>query len=177
MTILRIVAVILTLAGWSSPSWARPQPAGLHPDCGVRFPCEVPTAQEAHRRVISAPAFPSYRRTPENEPAPQSPVVVASSGVVEHPEGCPRRAFCACGASVRVFGRSIPSLWPAVAWYRFPRAEPAPGRAAVRPHHVFVLERQIRGNVWMVYDANSGRHLTRIHARSIAGYVIVNPRS
>jgi hypothetical protein len=27
----------------------------------------------------------------------------------------------------------------------------------------------------MVFDANSGRGRTRIHARSIAGYVIVQP--
>ncbi len=64
-----------------------------------------------------------------------------------------------------------------VARFRFPRAMPAPGMAAVRQHHVFVLEQHLGGETWLAYDANSGRHLTRIHARSIAGYVIVNPRS
>lgn len=47
--------------------------------------------------------------------------------------------------------------------------------AAVRRHHVFVLERQVEGDRWLAYDANSGRHLTRLHVRSIAGYTIVNP--
>jgi len=48
---------------------------------------------------------------------------------------------------------------------------------AVRRHHVFVLEHHISGDQWLTYDANSGRHLTRVHVRSIAGYTIVNPRS
>lgn len=96
--------------------------------------------------------------------------------VVSHPAGCPRRAFCGCGASVRVFGRPVRSLWLAANWFRFPRTSPAPGTVAVRRHHVFVLERHIRGSTWMVYDANSGRHRTRVHPRSIAGWAIVDPR-
>jgi hypothetical protein len=47
--------------------------------------------------------------------------------------------------------------------------------AAARAHHVMVLESHISGDVWMVYDANSGGGATRIHPRSIAGYVIVDP--
>jgi hypothetical protein len=46
---------------------------------------------------------------------------------------------------------------------------------AVRRHHVFVLEARLGRGVWRVYDANSGHHLTRVHARSIAGFAIVNP--
>lgn len=95
--------------------------------------------------------------------------------VVEHPKGCPKRAFCGCGAAVKVFGKPIRSLWLARAWYRFPRSRPAPGRVAVRRHHVFVLLDHISGSTWRVYDANSGRRLTRIHARSIAGWTIVDP--
>ena len=101
----------------------------------------------------------------------------ASAGVVSHPYGCPSRAFCGCGAAVRIFGHPIRSLWLAANWFRFPRAAPAPGMAAVRRHHVFVLEQHLSGNVWEVYDANSGGHATRIHARSIAGYAIVNPHT
>ena len=100
-----------------------------------------------------------------------------SGGIVAHPEGCPWRQFCGCGASIRVFGRSIRSLWLAAAWFKFPRATPAPGMAAVRNHHVMVLESHVSGDVWTVYDANSGGHQTRVHQRSIAGYVIVNPRA
>lgn len=100
----------------------------------------------------------------------------AASQVVSHPSGCPARAFCGCGAAVRVFGRPIRDLWLAANWLRFPRAAPAPGMVAARRGHVFVLETHIGGNTWQVFDANSGGHRTRIHARSIAGFAIVNPR-
>ena len=66
-------------------------------------------------------------------------------------------------------------LWLARAWYRFPRAAPAPGMVAVRRHHVFVLEQHIAGGIWLAFDANSGRHATRLHPRSIGGFVIVDP--
>ena len=97
--------------------------------------------------------------------------------IVAHPSGCPSRAFCGCGAAVRVFGRPIRELWLARNWFKFPRTSPASGMVAVRRHHVFVLEAHLGGNVWQVFDANSGGHATRIHARSIEGYVIVNPRA
>ena len=97
--------------------------------------------------------------------------------LVSHPEGCPRSAFCGCGAAVRIFGRPVRELWLAANWYKFPRTSPAPGTVGVRRHHVFVLESHIGGDVWRVYDANSGGHATRIHARSISGYTIVNPRA
>ena len=103
--------------------------------------------------------------------------IQAVAEVVAHPEGCPSRAFCGCGAAVRVFGHSIRELWLAANWFKFPRAAPAPGMVAVRRHHVMVLEADLGGGVWKVYDANSGRHLTRVHARSIAGYAVVNPRA
>jgi len=98
-----------------------------------------------------------------------------SAVIVSHPAGCPARAFCGCGAAVRIFGRPVRELWLAANWFRFPRSSPAPGRVAVRRHHVFVLEADLGGGLWRVYDANSGGHQTRIHARSIAGYTIVNP--
>src|SRR5712671_790797 len=96
------------------------------------------------------------------------------SGVVEHPSGCPHRAFCGCGAAVHLFGSPIRALWLAANWFKFPQTAPAPRMAAVRRHHVFILERQINGNMWEVYDANSGHHTTRIHVKSISGYRIVN---
>jgi hypothetical protein len=98
-----------------------------------------------------------------------------SGAIVAHPSGCPRRAFCGCGAAVHVFGQPIRELWLAANWFRFPRAAPGAGMVAVRRHHVFVLEADLGGGVWRVYDANSGRHVTRIHARSIAGFTVVNP--
>jgi len=96
--------------------------------------------------------------------------------IVAHPAGCPARAFCGCGASIEVFGRSIRELWLASAWFKFPRTSPAPGMAAVRRHHVFVIREVIGGNMVLAYDANSGGRQTRIHARSLAGYTVVNPR-
>ena len=90
------------------------------------------------------------------------------------PSGCPN-AFCGCEASLYKFGRIVPELNLAANWRRFPRATPAPGMAAVTSGHVMILEQQVAGNVWYVHDGNSGGHLTREHARSIAGYTIVDP--
>ena len=99
----------------------------------------------------------------------------ASAEVVGHPAGCPRRLFCGCGAAVEVFGKPIRDLWLASNWFKFPRTVPAPGMVAVRRGHVFVLRAQTEKGTWIVYDANSGRGLTRVHERSLSGYRIVNP--
>ena len=66
------------------------------------------------------------------------------------------------------------ALWLAAAWFKFPRAAPGAGMVAVRRHHVFVLEQHFGGSAWLAYDANSGGHVSRIHARSIDGYTIVD---
>ena len=96
--------------------------------------------------------------------------------VLPHPAGCPRIAFCGCGAAIEIFGRPVRRLWLAANWFRFPRAEPGPGMAAVRQHHVMVIRRYLGGGRALVYDANSGGHRTRVHIRSLAGYRIVNPK-
>lgn len=109
-------------------------------------------------------------------PAPRS--LAAERGEVTylpHPAGCPRRAFCGCGAAVEFFGRPVRELWLARNWFRFPRALAAPGMAAVRRGHVFKLESHVSGDLWWVIDHNSGGHRSRRHVRSIRGYVIVNP--
>lgn len=90
------------------------------------------------------------------------------------PAGCPSR-FCGCGASIHLFGRIIPTLNLAANWLRFPRAAPAPQMVAARRGHVFVLKQHIAGATWLVHDSNSGGRRTRVHPRSISGYVIVNP--
>lgn len=97
--------------------------------------------------------------------------------ITSHPMGCPHRAFCGCGASVAVFGHPVRSLYLASAWFKFPHTSPQSGAVAVRRGHVFVLKQHIEGNIWMVYDANSGGNQTRIHERSITGYTIVMPTS
>jgi hypothetical protein len=97
--------------------------------------------------------------------------------IVSHPYGCPRTAFCGCGSSVEVFGHPVKSLYRAAAWFKFPRAAPAPGMAAVRNHHVMIIKALDGNGNAVVYDPNSGGHQTRIHIRSLAGYRIVNPHS
>jgi hypothetical protein len=75
-----------------------------------------------------------------------------------------------------LFGKIDPYLNLAANWLRrFPRTSPAPGMAAARPGHVFVLVSHVEGNDWLVHDGNSGGGLTRRHVRSIAGYRIVDP--
>lgn len=106
-----------------------------------------------------------------------SPRVAYEDGTVigGRPAGCPYR-FCGCEASLYLFGRIIPELNLAANWKRkFPRAEPAPGMAAARSGHVFVLLSHVEGSEWLVHDGNSGGGKTRVHVRSLRGYVIVNP--
>jgi hypothetical protein len=97
--------------------------------------------------------------------------------IVAHPAGCPRMAFCGCGAAVRLFGAPIRSLWRAANWLRFAPAAPGPDMAAVRAHHVMVILAYHGNGTATVYDANSGGHRTRVHERSLAGYRVVNPRA
>jgi len=100
-----------------------------------------------------------------------------SGTIVSHPAGCPARAFCGCGAALEVFGRHVRSLWLAANWFKFPRTSPAPGMVAVRKHHVFVIRQVLSGNTVLAYDANSGGRKTRIHVRSLSGFVVVNPHA
>jgi hypothetical protein len=124
--------------------------------------------------VPQADARPKHRHVPQG----LQRVMAEGAGRVVggRPAGCPR-AFCGCGASLYLFGKIVPALNLAANWLRFPRAEPAPGMVAARKHHVFVLVRHIRGPIWWAHDSNSGRHRTRVHPRSIAGFVIVDPRA
>ena len=99
-----------------------------------------------------------------------------SSGVIGgRPSGCPH-AYCGCEASRFVFGVIKADLNLAANWIRkFSRTSPAPGMAAARNHHVFVLISHVGGSNWLVHDGNSGHGLTREHVRSISGYIVVNP--
>jgi hypothetical protein len=102
------------------------------------------------------------------------------------PAGCPR-AYCGCGlrkwlAARGLSGMSDIRLNLADNWRRlFPRTHARPGAVAVRNRrvrgygHVVYLIAHVRGNVWRVRDYNSGRGLSRIHNRSVAGYSFVSP--
>lgn len=102
-------------------------------------------------------------------------VALGPSTELAHPAGCPSTAFCGCGASIEVFGHSVRDLWLAANWFRFPRAEPAPGMVAVRSHHVMVIRSVVGPGTAVVFDANSGHHRTQVHTVSLAGYSIRNP--
>lgn len=158
-TVLVLVASLFIVLS-SSASIARPLQIT---ECNVTMPCDFSASQMPKRAN-------SYRNAMASTDAARGQVVGG------RPAGCPR-SFCGCGASLRVFGRIVPGLNLAANWLRFPRTAPAPGMVAARRGHVFVLERHIESDTWMAYDANSGRHATRIHARSIRGYTIVNPRT
>jgi len=121
---------------------------------------------------------------PLAEPGSVEPLSVAGGALREaakviggRPAGCPHR-FCGCALSLHLFGKIVtaPNLNQAVTWARvFPRTHAAPGMVAARSGHVFKLLAHVRGSVWRVWDANSGRGRIRIHDRSIVGYSIVNP--
>lgn len=126
-------------------------------------------------RIHVAEAEPSFFSWFGGFEAATEATVDAASRYLPHPSGCPRRAFCGCGAAQEVGRAGDRSLWLARNWFKFSRAPAAPGMAAVRSHHVFVLREHLHGSVWLTADYNSGHHLSRLHPRSIAGYAIVNP--
>lgn len=151
-----------------------------HPDCNVKFPCEGVVASSRGEMIARKVGLGAAQKIYKPRAAAISHVRVAAlpaSRLEPHPSGCPSRAFCGCGAAVRVFGSPVRSLWLAANWFSFPRTAPGAGMVAVRRHHVFVLEAHLEGGTWLAYDANSGGHATRIHARSIRGYTIVNPHA
>lgn len=180
---MKYLASLLVLLAMASPAQARHRVAATPAPCTFFCFFQPAPAQPVVRvhhfkrrsARVSLPVNSADRRPNER---PERRSASDLSEIVAHPPGCPHRAFCGCGAAVRVFGSPVRSLWLAANWYRFPRSSPAPGTVAIRSggHHVMVLEVDLGGGIWQVYDANSGGHATRIHARSIAGYTIVSPR-
>lgn len=179
---------------------AEARPRGVtyaHPDCNVLWPCAGVTGHPRGERIAKQVGFGAARKiyqpraerkaVTRHATAAPAPVKTAhlppAAKIVEHPDGCPRRLFCGCGAAERLktmWGIVVEKpreLWLASNWYRFPRSPPAPGTVAVRRHHVYVIEAVLGNGTVVAYDANSGRGLTRIHVRSLAGYTVVNPRS
>ncbi|BEV44754.1 hypothetical protein [Afipia carboxidovorans] len=199
---IAVTAAALALVCLSLPAEARPRHMAHHryaPECNVSMPCEgvsgvrkFRTAQatdlthgfvllrenpaidprEARRRARGQAL---YNAMPFGMPTDRAGRALPASQVIGgRPAGCPHR-FCGCGASLHLFGKIIPRLNLAANWLRFPRAAPAPNMAAARRGHVMVLKRHLHGSVWLVHDSNSGGGKTRLHARSIAGFVIVDP--
>ncbi|MEY9360270.1 hypothetical protein ABH994_002991 [Bradyrhizobium yuanmingense] len=189
----RVFSACVFVALGSVASEARPYRIHQAPECNVTMPCDFSYSQTRRERaarpslasrssLISRPTLQAYRSTQltvTDAGSTTTPAAVSGAHgtriVGGRPAGCPS-SFCGCGAALRVFGRIVPELNLASNWLRFPRTSPAPGMVAARRGHVFVLEQHLGGDVWMAYDANSGGRATRIHARSLRGYTIVNPR-
>ena len=168
----QVISACCFVAITSLNSDARPYRIERASECNVTMPCDFSSTSQALNQR------PELRRSLRTHRIEQAAVLDTSARdriVGGRPAGCPT-AFCGCGAALRVFGRIVPELNLAANWLRFPRTSPAPGMVAARRGHVFVLEQHIGGDVWMAYDANSGGHATRIHARSLRGYIVVNPR-
>lgn len=162
------ILAVAVLCALTINAEARKRTVVADPGCNVIFPCAGVEPSPRGERIAKQVGFGAAQKVYKPR---------ADATIVPHPSGCPSRAFCACGAAVRLLGAPIRSLWPAVAWFRFPRAAPAPNMAGVRPHHVVALISHVSGSRWMVYDANSGGHATRIHEVDISRYTIVNPHS
>jgi hypothetical protein len=162
----------------SNASGARPsRPSVNVSECNVTMPCDFSGSQIRRGRIASYPQ--EQQGVAQRAISHRNAMAEVTGGraqvVGARPAGCPR-SFCGCGASIRVFGHIVPGLNLAANWLRFPRTSPAPGMVAARRGHVFVLEQHVEGDTWMAYDANSGGRATRIHARSLRGYTVVNPR-
>ena len=166
------VALVLIIVGATASEARRLTPTQA-PECNVTMPCDFSLSQPhqvSNSRRSPVLTVASARMSYAGATVDKGQVIGS------RPAGCPR-AFCGCGASLKVFGRIVPELNLASNWLRFPRTTPAPGMVAARHGHVFVLEQHVSGDVWMAYDANSGGRATRIHARSLRGYAVVNPRA
>ncbi|MCK1654487.1 hypothetical protein IVA88_24010 [Bradyrhizobium sp. 149] len=178
-----VLSACLFVASSSVASEARSYRIHQALECNVTMPCDFSYSQTRRERTSKSSLTPrsslkAYRATQltvTNAGSAPTANVAETRILGSRPAGCPS-SFCGCGAALRVFGRIVPELNLAANWLRFPRTSPAPGMVAARRGHVFVLEQHLEGDTWLAYDANSGGHATRMHARSLRGYTIVNPR-
>jgi hypothetical protein len=173
----RVLIASLFVVTGSVASDARPSLTGQVPECNVTMPCDFSGSHVRRGRIALYPQ--EKHGTAQHVTSSRTDMAEVNRARAQvvggRPPGCPR-SFCGCGASLHVFGRIVPGLNLASNWLRFPRAAPAPGMVAARRGHVFVLKQHLEGDTWLAYDANSGGHATRIHARSLRGYAVVNPR-
>jgi hypothetical protein len=173
----RVLSACVLIVICSVTAEARPYRSLQAAECNVTMPCDFSYAQtrggRSPRQALQA--YRSMQMTVTDAGNTATTISVSGDRVIGgRPAGCPS-SFCGCGAAIRVFGHVVPELNLASNWLRFPRTAPAPGMVAARHGHVFVLEHPLGGDMWMAYDANSGGHATRMHARSLRGYTVVNP--
>lgn len=158
---------------------ARPRhPRVAAPVCDnidVMRPCAAsPSISAAEARGIATERRAEWGTAVRTSRGESSRAYVAGTVVGGRPAGCPHR-FCGCGASIEVWGRIIPFFNLSSNWGTLPPSAPGFNKVAWRRGHVFVLKEHVSGSTWMVKDYNSGGGKTRYHARSIAGYRIVDP--
>ena len=92
-----------------------------------------------------------------------------TEGFLPHPSGCPRIAFCGCGA-MRKLGLDDRRLYKASSWYVLYHGLT---QVAVWPHHVAVIDHMTGPRTAMAWDYNSGGHLSRYHEIDLHGARIV----
>jgi len=184
---MKIAAIAAALCAVLFVSHAEARPRHHHarvahqlysPECNVSMPCEGIAKPAANARAAGIDRREARRLARGQalyDAMPFGMPTDRAGRILPHPAGCPHRAFCGCGAAVEVFGKPVRSLWLASNWLRFPRATPAPGMVAARRGHVFVIREVLGGGRVLAYDANSGGRKTRLHVRSLAGFVVVNP--
>jgi hypothetical protein len=155
-----------TLLGIPKPSHSQPAIT-----CSSKSGCSDWRTHRPQARTLSARRH-RNRRSIARVDANGNAVTIIGG----RPAGCPH-SYCGCGLR-KYLGLSDKRLNLAWNWARLlPRTHAHAGVAAVRHHHVMLLVSHVSGSRWTVRDYNSGNGLSRIHERSVSGYVFVNPRA
>lgn len=127
----------------------------------------------AYPIVQDGPRYPIHE-APMGRRINTAPVASYDVAVIGgRPSGCPHR-YCGCGLR-KYLGIEDVRLNLARNWARiFQRTSPRVGAAVVWRSHVALIVGGSHG-AWVLRDYNSGGGLSRIHTRSIAGAVFVDP--
>jgi hypothetical protein len=191
-----VVAILAFGSHTASAAWENDVRLGLNVDDPAADSVQTGHVQQrSHRHYLTQGDLrPAQNHQPwawsivqrENLPSgrrERSHVETAGS-ILPHPNGCPSTRFCGCGvlqkvkeAGVQFSTRVARDLWVAAEWRRFPRVAPAPGMVAIfrGGGHVAYIEAVSADGSALLYDPNSGGHLTRLHYRSLAGAIVVDP--
>lgn len=155
---------------------AAPAHARKHKHPRIDHQSAVQCVQDNNGRTTCPPAFKEVSRASYGDANGNEAQVIGG-----RPAECNIRIagrlipYCGCAVSLKVFGRPVRELFLASNWLKFPRATPSAGMVAARRGHVFYILDYLGGGNALVYDPNSGGRKTRVHVRSIKGYVVVNP--
>ena len=106
-----LAALALVCAASNAEARQRHRTYLARPDCNVTMPCEGVAPSPRGEKIAKAVGFGVAQKVYTPRAAARGRAGHASAAIVAHPAGCPSRAFCGCGAAVRVFGAPIRSLW------------------------------------------------------------------